>query len=255
MQNAMNGRRTLRTFGVRALALLSIAPMASSASSAELSPQRCEPGLHTFSININNPFFPLPPDQRWVLVGKEGPNNIGLRITVLQGTATFYPGTSHPIETRRVQETEWEDDDGDGRIDRGEFVIETSINYFAQTEQGTVCYFGEDVNIFHPGGPPSHEGAWRADAPGNGPGIIMPAESDVEVGVTYKQENAPGVAEDTATITAVGRTVKTPAETFTDTIKTRDVNPLDGSKGTKAYARDVGLIQDDVLLLLRFGPQ
>lgn len=79
-------------------------------------------------------------------------------------------------------------------IDAGEFVIETSINYYAQTQDGTVCYFGEDVDIFLPDGGVSHEGAWRADDPGNAPGIFMPA--DPQVGMTFQQEVAPGTAED-----------------------------------------------------------
>ena len=68
--------------------------------------------------------------------------------------------------------------------------------------------------------------------------------------MTFLQESAPGIAEDKATIVRSGRTVEVPAGTFTDTITVRDFNPLDGSKGTKVYARGVGLIQDGPLGLL-----
>jgi hypothetical protein len=189
--------------------------------------------------------------QNW----KEGSQNIGLQITVLSRTERFYQGHSGvpTIDTVRVEEKEWEDDDGDGIIDPGEFVIETSINYYAQTtgaDGGTVCYFGEDVEINLPGGGTSSEGAWRADGdPDHAPGIFMPA--DIAVGASYQQEVAPAIAEDTATIIAEDQSVKTPAGTFTDTIKTRDFNPLDGSRGTKSYASGVGLIQDGPLLLKR----
>jgi hypothetical protein len=71
--------------------------------------------------------------------------------------------------------------------------------------------------------------------------------------MTFQQESAPGVAEDTATIIAVGRTVTTPAGPFTDTITVRDFNPLDGSRGRKSYARNVGLIHDGPLLLSSFS--
>ena len=138
--------------------------------------------------------------------------------------------------------------DGDGVVDDEEFVIEISRNYYAQTEQGTVCYFGEDVDIFNEDGTLTHEGAWRADDPGNAPGIFMPAEP--EVGMTFAQESAPGIAEDEATILRSGRTVTVPAGTFTDTITVRDLNPLDGGKGTKVYARGVGLIEDGPLQLV-----
>jgi hypothetical protein len=226
---------------------------AASAAAQELPLSLCAPQSNTFTTNVDNPFFPLHAGQQWVLVGKEGPDDLGLRITVLNGVERFYraPRDGVPtIETVRVEELEWEDDDGDGEIDDEEFVIETSINYYAQTQEGTVCYFGEDVDIFLPEGGVSHEGAWRADAPNNAPGIFMPA--DPQEGMTFQQEVAPGVAEDRATIVDVGRSVTTPAGTFTDTIRVRDFNPLDGSRGFKTYARNVGLIHDGPLLLLSF---
>jgi hypothetical protein len=229
---------------------LALSP-ASSALAQELSLTLCAPETNTFSTTVDNPFFPLQAGRQWVLVGREGPDDLGLRITVLSGVERFYRRGNDgvpTVETVRVEETEWEDDDGDGVIDAGEFVIETSINYFAQTQDGTVCYFGEDVNIFLPEGGVSHEGAWRADAPGSAPGIFMPAIP--QEGMTFQQESAPGVAEDRATIVDVGRTVTTPAGTFTDTISVRDFNPLDGSRSRKSYARTVGLIHDGPLLLL-----
>jgi hypothetical protein len=77
----------------------------------------------------------------------------------------------------------------------------------------------------------------------------MPAEP--EVGMSFEQEIAPGVAEDQATIVGTG-TVKVPAGTFAGAIKVRDFNPLDGSKGFKFYAPGVGLIVDGPLRLISF---
>jgi hypothetical protein len=76
------------------------------------------------------------------------------------------------VTTRVVEEIEWEDSIPFGTIDAGEALIERSLNYFAQTQDGTVCYFGEAVDIYENGVVVSHEGAWRADAPDtdNGPG-------------------------------------------------------------------------------------
>jgi hypothetical protein len=245
----MVGMTTL--FGVASI-MLSPDP-ARSAPTTQLPLSLCAPTTNTFTTDVTNPFFPLPVGQQWVLVGKEGNQNIGLQITVLSGTEGFYTKGNDgvpTISTVRVEETEWEDTNGDGVIDDDEFVIETSINFFAQTGGGTVCYFGEDVDIFLPEGGVSHEGAWRADDPGHAPGIFMPANP--QVGMSFQQEVAPDIAEDEATIVAAGKTVRTPAQTFTDTLRVRDFNPLDGSRGTKSYARDVGLIQDATLLLLSY---
>ncbi|HYN09070.1 MAG TPA: hypothetical protein VES67_16925 [Vicinamibacterales bacterium] len=255
MQNEKSSK-VLKCCAAAILAVATSLAVSSSAASArtEVLPlSLCAPASNTFSIVVDNPFFPLPAGQQWVFVGKEGADQLGLQITVLSGVERFYKASNDgvpTIDTRRVEETEWEDEDADGVIDPGEFVIETSINYYAQTQDGTVCYFGEDVSIFHPDGTVTSEGAWRADAPGNAPGIFMPAEP--QDGMTFQQEVASGVAEDTASIVAVGRTVKTPAGAFTDTIRTRDFNPLDGSKGTKSYASGVGLVHDGPLLLLSY---
>jgi len=265
----MQGRRRVRVFRVSAVALLSIAAVGLAASSVNSAPNGeewrdekddrdrrrtlplslCAPGRHTFSTDVDNPFFPLPESQQWVLGGNDGSDNIGLQITVLDGTQTFYEGT-FDVDTVRVEETEWLDENQDGVIDDDESLIEISINYFAQTRAGTVCYFGEDVQIFEDGEVVSDEGTWHADDEGNAPGIFMPA--DPEVGMKFQQEVAPGVAEDMATIVSEDRTVRTPARRFTRTIKTLEFNPLDGGTGTKAYARRVGLIQDDELLLLDY---
>ena len=278
----MQVRGSIRAFKMRAVALLSIAAVALTASvsgapnnqgngkgkgkergegrgeegreggngSRVLPLSLCAPGRNSFSTEVDNPFFPLPRGQQWVYIGTEEDTGeqIGLQIRVLGGRETFYQGR-YNIKTVRMEETEWLDTDGDGEIDEDEELLEVSINYFAQTQAGTVCYFGEDVDIYEGGEVVSHEGAWRADDPGNAPGIFMPANP--EVGMIFQQEVAPGIAEDTAEIVAEDEPVETPEDTFTNTIIVEDSSPLDpGSTGTKAYAKRVGLIQDGDLLLL-----
>jgi hypothetical protein len=83
-------------------------------------------------------------------------------------------------------------------------------------------------------------------------GHLQPA--DPTVGMTFQQEVAPDVAMDEATIVRTGSTVTVPAGTFTDAITVRDFNPLDGSRGTKVYAPNVGLVSDGPLDLISYGP-
>jgi hypothetical protein len=144
------------------------------------------------------------------------------------------------VDTRVVEEYEA----ADGR------VIEISRNYFAQAQDGTVCYFGEEVDIYDENGEvTSHAGAWRAGG-GNVPGIFMP--SSPQVGQAFHQEIAPEVAEDQAKVVALGETTEVPAGTYQDTVTMLDRNPLDGSEDTKVYARDVGLIVDEAVRMTRF---
>jgi hypothetical protein len=223
---------------------------ASPAAAQDLDLGLCAPRQNTFSLTIDNAYNPLPVDQQWVYQGREQGRTIGLRITVLNETEAFYSGR-RTVTTRVVEELEWEDANANGLVDDGAAsLIEISRNFYAQTQEGTVCYFGEDVDIYEGGVVVSHEGAWRADDRGNAPGIFMPA--DPQPGMTYQQEAAPGIAEDQATVVRRGRTVTVPAGTFADTITVRDFNPLDGSRGTKVYAPNVGLIVDGPLELIQY---
>lgn len=221
---------------------------ATAAEGSRLDLALCARDQNSFTLMIDNTYFPLPVGQQWVLTGKEQGEFIGLQITVLAATQDLYRG-KRKVTTRVVRETEWADANGNGVIDAGEDLIESSLNYFAQTQDGTVCYFGENVDIYEGGEIVSHEGSWRADARGNAPGIFMPAEP--AVGMTFQQEVAPGIAEDEATIVAIG-SVTVPAGTFAASIRVRDFNPLDGSKGIKWYAPDVGLVVDGPVELVSY---
>jgi hypothetical protein len=200
-------------------------------------PGACDPGATTFTVDIDNPFFPLPAGHKVVLEGEEGGGHLLVRITSLEVTETVAG-----VETRVVEEYEAKD----GR------VVEISRNFFAQAEDGTVCYFGEDVDIYDgAGNVTSHSGAWRAGFGENRPGIFMPAS--LEVGQAFQQEIAPGVAEDQAKVIALGETTEVPAGTFEDTATLRDGSPLDGSTGEKVYARGIGLIVDGPARLTNYS--
>jgi hypothetical protein len=196
----------------------------------------CDPATTTFTTRIDNPFFPLPVGHRVVLEGEEGSTHLVVRITSLDETEMV-----DGVETRVVEE--FESKDGQ--------VVEISRNFFAQAEDGTVCYFGEDVDIYDgAGNVTSHSGEWRAGEGENRPGVFMPA--DLEVGQAFQQEVAPGIAEDQAKVIAIGETTEVPAGTFDDTVRMEDASPIDGSRGTKVYARGIGLIVDGPARLTRY---
>jgi hypothetical protein len=144
------------------------------------------------------------------------------------------------VTTRVIEEREWED---------GE-LLEISWNYFAQAEDGTICYFGEDVDIYEGEDEISHEGAWCAEDPENAPGIFMPA--DPRPGMKYPMELAPGVAEDTGQVVGIGP-YEVPADTYSETIRVRESSPLDTGFGYKIFAAGTGLIVDGPLALVSFA--
>ncbi|MEW6443518.1 MAG: hypothetical protein AB1640_21470 [bacterium] len=188
----------------------------------------CDPAAGPFSLTIDNEFFPLEAGAQSVLEGEDDEGVvIRVEIDVLDETEDVAG-----VTTRVVRETEYED---------GE-VVEISRNWFAQAPDGTVCYFGEDVDIYEGGQVVSHQGAWRAGENEAQAGIIMPGSP--QVGDVFEQERAPGVAEDSSEILAFGEAITVPAGPFDDTLTTEDCDPIGGSTDRKVYVRGIGLAID-----------
>jgi len=197
----------------------------------------CDPSAGPFSLVIDNAFFPLVVGDELVLEGEDDEGTfLEVIITVLDETEVVAG-----VTTRVVEEEELEDDE----------VVEISRNFFAQAPDGTVCYFGEDVDDFEDGMIVGHDGEWRAGVDGNLPGIIMPANP--QVGQIFQQEAAPGIAEDQAEVVALGETISVPAGTFSDTLTTLDCNPMEnGAIDEKVYVDGIGLSIDEDAELVSF---
>lgn len=196
----------------------------------------CDPDTVVFSTNIDNEFFPLTLATELVLEGEDDGETVRVEITV--------PGDTEEVagvETLVMIETEYED---------GE-LVEISRNFIAQAADGTVCYFGEDVDDYENGVIVSHSGEWRAGENGALPGILMPG--DPQVGDAFYQESAPGVAEDMSSVIAFGEPIAVPAGDFDDTLTAEDCNPMeDAETDVKVYVRGIGLSIDDVAELISY---
>ena len=196
----------------------------------------CDPDAGPFSLVIDNAFFPVLVGSETVL---EGTDDEGVFVRV----ETTVPGDTEMVagvNTRVLVETEF----GDG------VLTEISRNFYAQAADGTVCYFGEDVDIYEDGEIVAHDGAWRAGEDGNLPGIQMPG--DPEPGMIFQQEFAPGIAEDQSEILALGEEIDVPAGMFSDTLTAEDCNALDGSTDIKVYVNGIGTAIDEFAELISF---
>jgi hypothetical protein len=247
--------------GFVAVGVLAILTFGLSPAQAELLPHEtlCSPN-NSYITTSDNTYFPMRPGQLSIFLDDQDPDEPeGLRIKVLDEFETIYGNTGHPIVTRVVEEVEWFDTDRDGKPNHGEELIEISRNYYADSD-GTVCYFGEAVDIFHEDGSVTHEGAWRADVPSdpptdNAPGIIMPA--DPQKGDVYLQEFAPTVAMDQAKVLRFG-TFKVGSKRYPGAMRTAECSLVEHPDcrkqdlSDKVYAPGKGLVQDGGLVLTSF---
>ena len=203
--------------------------------------QPCDPETGgPFSLAGANEFFPLVVGNESVLEGVEFDDGEEVEIRI-ESNVLDETEMVAGVETRVVEESEFED---------GE-LVEVARDFYAVTPDGTVCYFGEDVDNYEDGMVVNNEGSWRAGEDGNKPGIIMPG--DPQVGQVYMQESAPGVAIDQAENLALGEELDVPAGIFDDTLTVEDCNPLDKSaKDDKVYVSGIGTAKDETAVLISF---
>ena len=181
-----------------------------------------------------NNYFILEPGYQLVLEDRF----TKLTITVLDETKVI-----NGVTTRVVEEKEWI---------RGE-PYEVARNFFAIDEKTKdVFYFGEEVDFYKDGKIADHSGTWNAGEKDSKAGLQM--SGDPAVGMKYYQEQAPSKAMDRAEIISLTDSLNTPAGKYYNCLTTKEGTALNFFEVEfKTYAPGIGLIQDESLLLTRYG--
>ena len=124
---------------------------------------------------------------------------------------------------------------------------EKTDDYYAQDAYGNVWYFGEFETQYKNGKVVGHGSSWLAGVHGAQPGIVM--EGISHVGDAYRQENAPGVAEDRAQVLSLTAFACAPYNCYFGTVLlTKEFSPLEpGIIEHKWYAPGVGTLKTDVI--------
>jgi len=212
-----------------ALALLTtalVAVAAGGASAARPSAPSGPPNPAQFSTTIDNPYLPFVPGTRMVY-RERGADGRGREVVKV----THRTKTIQGVETVVVRD----------RAYSGGELAEDTRDWYAQDRQGNVWYFGENTKEYENGKVVSTEGSWKAGVDGAQAGIVM--EAHPKVGDTYSQEDAPGVAEDMATVLSLDASRTVPYGTFDNLLKTRDFSPLEPSVvERKFYAAGIGSV-------------
>lgn len=175
------------------------------------------PTVADFSVNVDNPWFPLAPGSRWTyrMLGDSGGDESGTFAEVVDG-----------VEIAGVATTGLRTVESQG----GSAATET-LDYYAQDEAGNVWWFGR-------------EGAWRAGESDAQAGLFLAARS--RRGDGYPQALAPGVTEPRAEVLLTEQEFTTTLTTYDDVVVLETVDALDEAAGATAYyAPGVGLIRSD----------
>ncbi|MHC4342801.1 MAG: hypothetical protein ACYSX0_21630, partial [Planctomycetota bacterium] len=192
-------------------------------------------------------YFPLIVGYQWTLEGEDDGLAVEALLTVLPETRLI-----DGVLARVIEEREWEENEDTEALE----LVEISWNYYSETADGTVCYRGEDVDDIEDGSVVAHEGAWCSADPGNNAGIFMPA--DLEPGVVFLQEDAPGTALDGAKIVGAGPgpTQEVFGGPYLDTVRLQEFTLIEGRKekaDVKWFGAGTGILIDGPLVLTDFS--
>lgn len=119
---------------------------------------------------------------------------------------------------------------------RGRRLEEVALDRYAQADDGSVWYLGEDVFDYRHGAVSSTEGTWLAGRDGPA-AMIMPARP--RVGDVFRTENVPGVVFEEVTVTAVDRTLRGPTGQVTGGLAVSELHQ-DRTREAKLFAPGYG---------------
>ncbi|HSJ16768.1 MAG TPA: hypothetical protein VK920_01575, partial [Solirubrobacterales bacterium] len=166
--------------------------------------ERVELDPAEFTTEIDNPYWPMKPGNRWVYRETEGGSELRVVVTVTDRTKKVANG----IEARVVHDVVSE---------KGE-AIEITDDWYAQDSDGNIWYLGEDTAEYENGEVVTRSGSFEAGVDGAQPGIAMPG--DPRPGSTYRQEYLAGEAEDFAKVLSTDAKVSVPYGRFAGALKT-----------------------------------
>jgi hypothetical protein len=166
-------------------------PVVPSRISVAPESERVDLTIPTFSdpTNVTNPLFPVSLQESVLMLGHVDGKPFRTEVTLLP-------------ETRII---EWEGQRVETLVSQynaylGGRIEEVAYDYYAQADDGSVWYFGEDVFDFRDGAVVVTEGTWLAGRDGPA-AMIMPG--DPQIGDVYRTENAPGFVFEEVTVRSV----------------------------------------------------
>jgi hypothetical protein len=189
--------------------------------------ERVDLATPTFSKRtpITNPLHPTSEVTQVIMGGHVEGMPFRTEVTLLPETKPVEWG-GKTVDTAVIQYVAYLD----GRIH------EVALDWYAQADDGSVWYFGEDVFNYEEGRVADTEGTWLAgdETPA---AMIMPAKP--AVGDVYRPENAPEVVFEEVRVEKVDQTVPGPSGNISGAIEVSELH-MDGKREGKVFAPGYG---------------
>ena len=189
--------------------------------------QRIDLEMPAFSDpnEITNTYFPVSDQHSVLLTGTVDDQAFRTEVTLLPTTRVLQ-WEGQQVEVAVSQYVAFLD----GRLQ------EVAYDLYAQADDGSVWYFGEDVFNFADGAIVDTHGSWIAGVDGPA-AMIMPA--DPQVGDVYRPENIPGLVFEEVTVTSVDETLDGPFGPIEAGLVVSELH-MDGETEEKQFAPGYG---------------
>ena len=180
----------------------------------------------TNSTSVTNPLFPISTLRSAILNGQADGRPLKIETTLLPDTRIVEWSPGQCVRTLVSQFVAFEG----GRIQ------EVALDFYAQADDGSVWYFGEDVFNYRRGVVADTAGSWLAGKEGPA-AMIMPARP--QVGNVNRPENIPGLVFEEVTVKSTGVTVDGPRGPVQGAIVAGELHD-DGTREDKYFAPGYG---------------
>jgi hypothetical protein len=174
---------------------------------------------------ITNPLFPIAELDQILMLGTVDDLPFRTEVTLLPETKLIELD-GQQVEVLVSQYTAY--------LDRR--IHEVALDYYAQADDGSVWYFGEDVFNYADGVVADTDGTWLAGRDGPA-AMIMPA--DPQVGDVYRPENVPGLVFEEVTVASTEETVDGPTGPIEGAIVVDELH-MEGTHERKTFAPGYG---------------
>jgi hypothetical protein len=190
--------------------------------------QRVDLAVPTFSnpTKVTNPLFPISLQESVLLLGEVDGQPFRTEVTLLPETRII-KWQGQLVETLVSQYVAY----------LGGRLHETAYDHYAQADDGSVWYFGEDVFNFKDGVIVDTHGTWFAGKDGPA-AMIMPATP--KVGDVYRSENIPGLVFEEVTVKATKRKLDGPLGLIDGGLLVEELHMIDNNVEEKLFAPGYG---------------
>ncbi len=178
------------------------------------------------STDVTNPLFPISALQSVVLNGHVEGKDFRTETTLMSQTSIIEWSPGQCVRTVTSQYAAYLD----GRIE------EVALDHYAQADDGSVWYLGEEVYNYSEGVIAETSGTWLAGKDGPA-AMIMPGTP--EVGQAFRPENIPGMVFEEVIVATIDEVVDGPRGPVSDVMVATEVHS-DGTTSEKIFAPGYG---------------